>query len=285
MLKCISDLIHEPHDYKTLVLDTADGYEPMVLDYVCRDARMEDDRDASFGKGFVAADDEWRRFIRGVTALRDKRGMTIIIVCHAEIVTQNDPRAPSYTSYCRNFTSAPAPSLWTLATASSFWAMTCVSSPTATSGFVQAQARRDTYSPRAHQRSRRRTDTGFRRRCRFRSTSTSPTSPSTGRGEGEIWRPSDCTSPTLSTDYWENHMSQSSYLETAFETDKEEGTPAIELLPMDRYTAEISQATAGADQERQGLCRQPGCGASAKASTRGGRCFRRACCSTTTRTS
>jgi hypothetical protein len=53
----------------------------------------------SYGRGYVAADDEWRRFIRGITALRDKRGMVIILVCHAEIVNVNDPRAPSYTSY------------------------------------------------------------------------------------------------------------------------------------------------------------------------------------------
>jgi hypothetical protein len=47
-------------------------------------------------------------------------------------------------------------------------------------------------------------------------------------------------------------MTQSSYLETAFETEKEEGTPAIELLPMDRYTAEISQATAGPTKNGKG---------------------------------
>jgi hypothetical protein len=99
VLKCISDLIHEPHEYKTLVLDTGDGYEPMLLDYVCRMHNWKTIETPAFGKGFVAADDEWRRFIRGISALRDKRGMAIIIVCHAEIVTQNDRRAPSYTSY------------------------------------------------------------------------------------------------------------------------------------------------------------------------------------------
>jgi hypothetical protein len=47
-------------------------------------------------------------------------------------------------------------------------------------------------------------------------------------------------------------MSQTSYLDVAFETEKEEGTPALELLPMDRYTAEIAQATAGPTKNGKG---------------------------------
>jgi hypothetical protein len=99
VLKAISDLIQEPHDYRSLVIDTLDSYEPMLLDYVCRMNGWKTIEQPSYGRGYVAADDEWRRFIRGTTALRDKRDMTIVFVCHAEIITVNDPRAPSYTSY------------------------------------------------------------------------------------------------------------------------------------------------------------------------------------------
>src|SRR5262249_14977981 len=41
----------------------------------------------------------WRRFIRGLTALRDKNGMTVTLVAHATIERVDDPRAPSFTSY------------------------------------------------------------------------------------------------------------------------------------------------------------------------------------------
>ncbi len=47
-------------------------------------------------------------------------------------------------------------------------------------------------------------------------------------------------------------MTQSSYLDFVFESDKEEGTPALELLPMDRYTAEVAQATAGPTKNGKG---------------------------------
>jgi hypothetical protein len=53
----------------------------------------------SYGKGFVIADRQWQRFIRGITALRDKHGMTIVLVAHSAIERFDDPRAPSYTMY------------------------------------------------------------------------------------------------------------------------------------------------------------------------------------------
>jgi hypothetical protein len=47
-------------------------------------------------------------------------------------------------------------------------------------------------------------------------------------------------------------MTQSTYLDTAFETEKEEGTPAFELLPRDRYTAEVYEAKAGPTKNGKG---------------------------------
>jgi AAA domain len=50
-------------------------------------------------QGWVAADETWRRFLSGVSALRDKRGMTVVLTCHATIERVEDPRAPTYTAY------------------------------------------------------------------------------------------------------------------------------------------------------------------------------------------
>jgi hypothetical protein len=47
-------------------------------------------------------------------------------------------------------------------------------------------------------------------------------------------------------------MTQSTYLDEAFDTEKEEGTPAFELLPRDRYTAEVHEAKAGPTKSGKG---------------------------------
>ena len=78
VLKAIGDLIHDEHDYGSLVVDTLDNYEQMLLDYTCRMNNWKTIEQPAYGKGYVAADDEWRRFIRGITALRNKRGMAVL---------------------------------------------------------------------------------------------------------------------------------------------------------------------------------------------------------------
>src|SRR5262249_24627177 len=45
-----------------------------------------------YGKGYVIADQQWQRFIKGITALRDKHNMTIVMVAHSEIIRTDDPR-------------------------------------------------------------------------------------------------------------------------------------------------------------------------------------------------
>jgi hypothetical protein len=85
--------------YESLVIDTLDALEPHVLQYTCSKHGWKNIQQPSYGKGWVAADDEWRRFIRGITAIRDKHNMTIVLVSHAEVVRVEDPRVPTFTTY------------------------------------------------------------------------------------------------------------------------------------------------------------------------------------------
>src|SRR5262249_6233414 len=89
----------EEHSYRTLVVDTVDAFEPHVLEYVCAQRNWKNIEQPSYVKGWVMADDAWRRFLNALIAVRNKRNMTIVLVCHSTIETINDPRAPSYTSY------------------------------------------------------------------------------------------------------------------------------------------------------------------------------------------
>ena len=72
--------------------------EPTLLDAVCAKNGWKNIESPSYGKGFVIADQEWQRFIRAISAVRDK-GMTVVMVAHSTIERFDDPRAPSYTAY------------------------------------------------------------------------------------------------------------------------------------------------------------------------------------------
>lgn len=99
VLGVLRDIYADAHGYQSLIIDTVDALEALLIEHVCARNGWRSIETPPFGKGFVIADTEWQRFIRGITAIRDKHGMTIVLTCHAEIVNVNDPRAPSYSSY------------------------------------------------------------------------------------------------------------------------------------------------------------------------------------------
>jgi hypothetical protein len=85
--------------YRTLVVDTVDQLETAILDHVCAENRWAMIETPAFGKGWVAADVVWRQFLHAISALRDNRNMTIVLIGHSSIERIEDPRAPSFTSY------------------------------------------------------------------------------------------------------------------------------------------------------------------------------------------
>jgi AAA domain len=99
LMSALRELYADPRGYQTLGIDTIDALEALLVQYLCAKNGWKTVETPSFGKGWVAADDEWRRFLRAITAIRDRHNMTIVMTCHASIERIDDPRAPSYTSY------------------------------------------------------------------------------------------------------------------------------------------------------------------------------------------
>jgi hypothetical protein len=99
VLDAMRELYADSHGYETLIIDTLDSLEPLLLDHVCAANNWKTIEQPAYGKGYVIADQQWQRFIHGITALRDKHNMTVVLVAHAEITRIDDPRAPSFTQY------------------------------------------------------------------------------------------------------------------------------------------------------------------------------------------
>lgn len=87
----VSELLNEEHDFKTLVLDSVDWIEPLVWAHVCREANVKSIEEAGggYGKGYVAAREQWQEFIRTLQSLRKK--MNIVAIAHAQVKTVEDP--------------------------------------------------------------------------------------------------------------------------------------------------------------------------------------------------
>jgi hypothetical protein len=81
-----------------VVLDSLDWLEPLVWAATCKRERWDSIESPGFGKGYVEAAREWREFLDGLNALRDK-GMAVLLLAHSEIKRFNAPDSEPYDRY------------------------------------------------------------------------------------------------------------------------------------------------------------------------------------------
>ncbi len=109
VLDAIRALIKEDHDRTTLVVDTIDWLEPLIWRELCTRNSWADIEAPGYGKGFTAAAEEWRKFLGACDALRQRKGMEIILLAHASIRTFQNPAGGDYARYeCKLNKSAAA---------------------------------------------------------------------------------------------------------------------------------------------------------------------------------
>jgi len=99
IMEALGALYTEPHDFETLVVDSLDWLEPLVWQHTARTHNQPDIESFGYGKGYLAALDTWRSFLDGVNALRDERGMGVILIAHAEIRRFDSPETEPYDRY------------------------------------------------------------------------------------------------------------------------------------------------------------------------------------------
>ncbi len=92
-------LLKEPHDYKTVVVDTADAAERLIHDAVCGKKGASNIEDLGYGKGYEYALDYWAQLTTRLKELREHRGMNTIILAHSQIKKFSNPRGEDYDRY------------------------------------------------------------------------------------------------------------------------------------------------------------------------------------------
>jgi len=92
------------HDFKTVIIDSLDGLEPLIWKRTCAriGATSIDDSSAgsvaAYGRGYREADVEWNELIDALNDLVEA-GMTIVLLAHPGIVTFNSPISDPYSRY------------------------------------------------------------------------------------------------------------------------------------------------------------------------------------------
>jgi len=98
-MQALSELYTEKHPYRTVVVDSLDWLERLIWAEVCRKRNVESIEDIGYAKGYVFALTQWREFLEGLTALRNDKGMIVVLIAHARIERFENPETESYDRY------------------------------------------------------------------------------------------------------------------------------------------------------------------------------------------
>lgn len=98
-LEAMQSLAEEAHDYQTVVIDSLDWLEPIIWAETCARHKQPDIEAFGYGKGYLQACDVWREFFAGLKALREDKGMAVVLIAHTEIKTFADPSTEPYDRY------------------------------------------------------------------------------------------------------------------------------------------------------------------------------------------
>lgn len=97
VIDAIRVLTEEAHDFKTLVIDTLDSLESIVWSRVTNTRANDSGKKVTsieeygFAKGYIYAVDVWRDLLAKLDELRVTRGINVVLIAHAALVTIKSP--------------------------------------------------------------------------------------------------------------------------------------------------------------------------------------------------
>jgi len=97
VIEAIGALATEAHDFKTVVIDSADWLERLIHAQVIATCTLEvrgtktmESAHGGYGKAYGIALSYWREVLSGLDYLNKTRGMIVGLICHSSIVPFND---------------------------------------------------------------------------------------------------------------------------------------------------------------------------------------------------
>lgn len=103
IMDCMRSLSEEAHEYQTVVLDSADWTENIIMGQVAADNGLDkfdtNSKQLAYGRGNRAIAEYWRILIDCFDCLRDEKKMGVIILAHSQVKRFDDPTTDSYDRY------------------------------------------------------------------------------------------------------------------------------------------------------------------------------------------
>lgn len=92
----VAALASHPHEFRTVVLDSADWLERLIWQDVARAERTSSIDAIPYGKGFGMARDRFAQVLASLDRLRNEFGMGVLLIAHAAIERFQNPETDPY---------------------------------------------------------------------------------------------------------------------------------------------------------------------------------------------
>jgi len=96
VMGAIDSLYTEKHDFETVVLDSLDWLEAIIQREI---EGKHEAKELAYGKGALIAAEKWREILEGFNALRNDKGMAVILIAHTTIKRFDSPETEPYDRY------------------------------------------------------------------------------------------------------------------------------------------------------------------------------------------
>lgn len=93
-------LLREQHDYKTVVLDSADWVQKLIYRDICKGSNVKDIHEIPYGRGPKLSVSVWENILSLLDSLRNKRGIMPLVLAHSKIQRFDNPCSEPYDRYC-----------------------------------------------------------------------------------------------------------------------------------------------------------------------------------------
>lgn len=92
----LGTLYTEEHDFQTVVLDSVDWLEQIIVREI--EAKHEA-KDLAYGKGALKQAEVWQELLQGFNALRNDKNMAVILIGHSHVKRFDSPETEPYDRY------------------------------------------------------------------------------------------------------------------------------------------------------------------------------------------
>ena len=92
----VEALYTQDHPFSTVIIDSADWLEALIFQQVAAEAGKKSIEDIGYGAGYVAAVNLWKQLFDGLTALRNDKGMAVVLIAHDQVKRYDNPLTDSY---------------------------------------------------------------------------------------------------------------------------------------------------------------------------------------------